>query len=437
MSLRDPFLLGIILFFCIKAIKKPYIGVLLLVWIAYMAPHRLTPWSISYSLPLYLMVFLFVFVVFALYQKKDKFIWHPLFIWMLIFLFWGAICTVFSSNIDWAMRELTRFFKIQLGIVLIIFLFQSEQKIKALIWVIVGSLAFYGVKGGIFTVLTGAKWRVWGPEGTHIEGNNELALALLMTIPLMFFLLTELKNKWYKLAMIGAIGLCFISAVGSQSRGALVGLIATSGFLWLKSKMKIPLGIIGIVAVLSFIPFIPDTWWERMETIQTYEEDASAMGRINAWTVAVNISNARITGGGYNFWGPIPFAIYAPNPEAVHDAHSIYFEVLGELGWPGLAIYLWLLWGWWRLASKNAKLAADHEHLKWAVTLSKMSQVAQVAYMSAGAFLGLAYWNMPYHLMIIMILTHFEIKKGLNLIDESKVAKDKHAIDKVANKTIN
>ncbi|MBT1064834.1 putative O-glycosylation ligase, exosortase A system-associated [Bowmanella sp. Y26] len=411
--LRDLFILSLFAYFCYRTFKQPYIGVLVMLCITYMSPHRLSPWTISYSLPLFFMMFLVTATAFLFQKDKDQFQWHRLHIWMLIFMVWGIFSTLFALHPDWAIAEMSRVIKIQIGIVFMILICQGEHRIKAMIWVIALSLAFYGVKGGIFTVLTGAQFRVWGPPDSFIEGNNELALALLMTIPLLFFLFSEAKNKWVKRALMVTMGLCFISVVGSYSRGAFLGLIATAGFLWLKSKYKAPLAVLGIVAVLGAVPFLPDHWFERMETIKTYEEDRSAMGRINAWTAAYNVANDRLTGGGYRFWSPLSFAVYAPSPEDVHDAHSIYFEVLGELGWPGLAIYLIILWGWWRLSAQNAKLAKGHVELKWCVTFSQMSQVTQIAYMSTGAFLGLAYWNMPYELMTIAILVNIEVRRRL------------------------
>ena len=89
--------------------------------------------------------------------------------------------------------------------------------------------------------------------------------------------------------------------------------------------------------LVSAIMFMPDVWETRMSTIETYEEDGSAMGRINAWTMAYNLANARpIVGGGFEIYTRRMFQQYAPDPEDVHSAHSIYFQMLGEHGYVGL-----------------------------------------------------------------------------------------------------
>jgi hypothetical protein len=65
-----------------------------------------------------------------------------------------------------------------------------------LIWVIVLSIGYFGCEGrGIHH-----QWwrlRVWGPAGTYVEGNNEIAL-LLMILPLMQFLGMTSQDKWVR-----------------------------------------------------------------------------------------------------------------------------------------------------------------------------------------------------------------------------------------------
>ena len=62
------------------------------------------------------------------------------------------------------------------------------------------------------------------------------------------------------------------------------------------------------------------------------------MGRINSWHMAFNVANDRpLVGGGFELYTPKTFARYAPNPEAIHSAHSVYFQILGEHGYVGFA----------------------------------------------------------------------------------------------------
>src|SRR5208282_1672716 len=116
--------------------------------------------------------------------------------------------------------------KILLMLFVTMMLMQSKQRINQLVWVIAMSLAFYGVKGGIFTIINGGVYHVRGPEGSFIGGDNEMGLALIMTIPLLRYLQIITRNIWLRAFLAAAMILCAIATVGSQSRGALLGLCA-------------------------------------------------------------------------------------------------------------------------------------------------------------------------------------------------------------------
>ena len=128
------------------------------------------------------------------------------------------------------------------------------------------------------------------------------------------------------------------------------------------------------------------------------------MGRINAWHMAFNLAKARFLGGGFDVFQPATFAAYAPDPDNVHDSHSIYFEVLGEHGFVGFALFLLLGLATWRTASWVIKHARLDPEKRWAADLAAMIQVSLVGYATAGAFLGLAYFDYYYTLVAVVVL---------------------------------
>ena len=148
-----------------------------------------------------------------------------------------------------------------------------------------------------------------------------------------------------------------------------------------------------------------------MSTIATYEEDASSMGRINAWWVAWKIALRYISGVGFNPATSDLFARFAPVPTDVHAAHSIYFQILGNHGFIGLALFggIWIAtWrsaGWLR-TQKNLLPEA-----KWTADLGAMCQVALAGYAVGGAFLSLAYFDLPYNIMALVVLTRAWVEK--------------------------
>jgi probable O-glycosylation ligase (exosortase A-associated) len=253
--------------------------------------------------------------------------------------------------------------------------------------------------------LTGGSYLVWGPEGSFIEGNNEVALALVMTIPLMRYVQIGLKKRWQKLAMTAVMLLSAFAAIGSHSRGALLAIAGMSAFLWIKSRNRIVMGFALVCAAIVVLGFMPAEYFNRMETIKTYDEDASAMGRINAWWMAFHLACDRPLGGGFEIYDYDLFGRYAPNPLDVHAAHSIYFQILGEHGFFGLFLFLSVGVLTWMAASDGKRKAKGVAGLEWVAPLMDMMKVSMIGYGVGGSFLSLAYFDVPYYIIVIVVAT--------------------------------
>ena len=128
------------------------------------------------------------------------------------------------------------------------------------------------------------------------------------------------------------------------------------------------------------------------------------MGRINAWWMTWNLAKSHFFGGGFDIYSPSNFALYAPIPDDIHVAHSIYFQMIGEHGFVGLGLYLafWLVT--YRSAGRLRKRAALLPQTHWLAELGAMCQVSIVGFAVGGAFLSLAYFDLPYNLMVLVVL---------------------------------
>ena len=401
--MRDFFVAAVIFGLLPFVLKRPWLGVLLWNWLCYMNTHRLG-WGFAYNFPFAMIVAIVTVVSFLMSKERKEMIWTRETVVLSMFVGWMLFTTLFALYPEDAWIQWDKVWKIQLMIFLIVLVIKDRQKLHWMIWVMALSLGFYGIKGGIFTILNGGAFRVQGPPGTFFGGNNEVALALVMTIPLIRYLHLQETRKWLKNGLAGAMVLTAVAAIGSQSRGALVAMAAMGLFLWFKSRHKLLTGIYILIAAGIVAAVMPQEWYDRMDTIQNYQEDNSALGRINAWHTAFNVAQSRVTGGGFEMFAPATFREYAPEPFDVHDAHSIYFEVLGEHGFVGLALFLTLgVLAWIRGQQVINRCKNDIEH-KWAADLVAMVQVSLVGYATGGAFLGLAYFDLPYHLMIVILL---------------------------------
>lgn len=406
------------------AFTRPYFGVLMWVWISVMNPHT-QGWGFATTFPFAAMIAGVTMVSLVLTKEPKNLPLTPVTWALLFFVFWMNVTTVFALYPDEAYIQWNKVMKIMLMTFVTLMLIKTKQHVQLLIWVIVISLGYYGVKGGIFTIRGGGVDMVWGPEGTFIGGNNEIALALIMTIPLMHYLQIITLKRWVRHGLTVAMLLCAVAALGSYSRGALLAIAAMGLFLWLKSRQKLGLGLLGIMAVPPLLAFMPEEWSQRMDTINTYEEDASVQGRFNAWWMAYNLAKDRPLGGGFEVTMPELFHRYAPDPLDIHAAHSIYFQALGEHGFVGLGLYLLLGLLTWRTGSWIIRNTAKQDNYKWAHSLATMIQVSLIGFYVGGAFLSLLYFDVPYYLMGAMVVTRILVEKELREKGGSVVEKGK------------
>jgi probable O-glycosylation ligase (exosortase A-associated) len=383
--------------------KRPYWGVIMWIWISVMNPHT-QGWGFAREFPFAAIIAGTTLLAMACKPRELRFPYSPVVGVFIAFVLWMCVTTVFSLNPEENGPALVKVLKI-MGMTLAIWmLVRTREEIEGVIWAVAISLGYYGVKGGIFTARSGGENRVWGPAGTFIEGNNEVALALIMTVPLMLYLLRLVSHKWSRRAVMASAALCALSSLGSYSRGAAVALAGMLGLLWLKSQRKVVLGTVILLAVPLALMFMPEQWHTRIDSINNYEEDGSAMGRINAWQMAINLAADRpLVGGGFNIYDARIFHLYAPVPDDIHAAHSIYFQVLGEHGYVGLFLYLLLYLLCWRSGSWVLRNARGVAELEWAMALVRMIQVSFVGFLIGGAFLSLAYFDVPYYLMVAMV----------------------------------
>jgi putative inorganic carbon (hco3(-)) transporter len=423
--MRD-ILLTLIVFGSLPVILvRPFVGLLVFAWLGYMNPQKLS-WGFAVNIPFAYIVAITTLVALLLSREPKRFPVTELTAAWLLFIVWMGITTMFAFYPDLAWLQYEKVLKIQLMSFAILVLVTTPERVRTFIWVIVLSLGYYGVKGGVFTVLTGGAYHVWGPEGTFIGGNNEIALALLMVLPLMHYLRVTSKSRWVRIGLLVAMVTCVLSIFGSQSRGALVGGLAMAVFLWLKSHRKLMVGVALVLLIPAVFTFMPEKWHERMSTIENYQTDDSAMSRIQTWRMAFNLANDKPLGGGFELWTEETFGRYSPDKPEPHDGHSIYFKVLGEHGWFGLALFLFIGAAAWRTGSWIVRASRNSEEMRWLSDLARMMQVSLAAFAVGGAFLGLSYFDLYWNLIAVLVACKAMLQKNNAKSEESASLRSVH-----------
>jgi putative inorganic carbon (hco3(-)) transporter len=400
--MRDLVLLAIFAGGSIWALRAPWIGAMLWTWISLMSPHAefgyaAGSWPVASGIAGCTIIGLLITK-----QKQNPFTSGPMQL-TLLFTIWVTIALPFSFYFDASLGLWERSMKIYLMLFVTVALIDDRKKLDVFIWVMVVSIGYFGVKGGLFTIATAGNYRIWGPGG-FIGGNNELALALIVVIPFMRYLQTQQSNRWVKMGLTAAMGLSALAALGTYSRGALIGVAAMGAFFWWRSKQKVVWGILIVIIGIGALSVMPDQWWDRMNTIKDYDEDQSAMGRISAWWMAFNVAKSHLFGGGFMIYELAVAAKYSPDPNHARAAHSIYFQVLGEQGFIGLFIWMSIGVSTWLTARRLVRVSRDKPEYRWAEELGRMVQVSMIGFASTGAFLSLAYFDLPYNFAAVAVL---------------------------------
>lgn len=399
--MRD--ILVTVLVFCSLPLilRAPVYGVLMWIWISVMNPHT-QAWGFAQQFPYAFIIAIATLLSLLTTRGRKTLPLTPVTVVLLLFVLWMNLSTLQALFPEAAMAQWSKVMKIMLMTFIALIVVRSRADVQRLIGVLVLSLGYYGVKGGLFTLRGGGVDRVWGPTGTFIGDNNALALALIVCIPLMYYLY-QTGGRWARLAMLAMMPLSALAALASYSRGALLAIGAMAVFAWLRSGHRLLGGLLlGALVPLALL-FMPARWFARMDSIANYAADSSAQGRINAWHMAFNLARDRFMGGGFEIAEPATFALYAPDPQAVHAAHSIYFQILGEHGFVGLALYLLLGILSWRCAASIIRLARQQPGQAWAGMLASMIQASMMGFLVGGAFLSLAYFDVPYYLLVALV----------------------------------
>ncbi len=402
--MRDIVLTAFVFAMLPVCLVRPWIGILMWSWLGYMNPHRLT-WGFAFTMPFAQLIAVttligFVFTKARAPLPRVREIYLLLGLWAVF-----TVSTQFALYPESAWDQLTKVSKIFFMTLITISLCQESRKVHALVWVIAMSLGFFGLKGGIWAVLTGAENQVLGPAGSFIEGNTEIGLALVMNLPLLLYVRREEKRGWLRLLLIIMFGFSTIAIVGTYSRGALLGLLVVLAVLVLKSRARVLAVVLLLVGILLVTPMIPEKWFARMDTINTYEQDGSAMARLTVWYAAWQLGLEHpMLGGGFKTFDKAVINKYVPEWNLDTDAHNIFFQILGEHGFTGLALYLALTIST-LLSLRRLERRTRHEPtLSRIHNLSQLVQVSLVGYMVSGFFLGLCYFDLFYHLVAITII---------------------------------
>ncbi|MBK1668945.1 putative O-glycosylation ligase, exosortase A system-associated [Rhodovibrio sodomensis] len=397
--IRDLLIAGFFAVGVVATLRRPYIGLCVWMIFTYLAPHHFT-WGFAYTFSWVMIIA--VVTMGSMVLNNAVRMPQPLTSTYLLgaLVLWAGVTTAAAFDPQAALTAYIDALKIvTLGIVTML-LVDDTFKFRVVVSVLAGSILFFGVKGGLFVLATGGNYMVFGPPEHFMGANNGLAIALLMAMPLAWFLGTEAQNRWVRWGWFASIPFTILSILSTYSRGAVLALGCTAIYWAIASgRKKLGFGILALFPAALFL-FMPDQLIERMETIENYQQDPSAMSRIEMWKFGFEIAKSHPFGGGFEVFPMYHlYDEYGVNMEYFESgktAHSIYFEMLGQHGFVGLALFLAmgvsLFMACSRIRRRYASVTAQN--------FAAAAQISLVGYAVGGAFVNKAfYWPITFQLL--------------------------------------
>jgi putative inorganic carbon (hco3(-)) transporter len=394
---RDLFVMAVVCGSLPVIVLRPFFGLLVYSWLAFMRPQDMA-WGASRTLPLSMWVAVALAVGLALAMGRERpLTLAPQTVLLLLLAAWITLSTLLAVVPEMAQETYGNYWKAILMSVLATGLLRDRRRLRLLLLLIVFSIGFLGAKRGLYGLVRGGVRFDDGPGG-FMSDNNSFALALDMILPLLVGLVIVERQKLVRIAAAAAAALCLLAVLFTFSRGGLVTLLVVAGLLiWHSQRRFLVAGLLAL-GLSGFLLFtssqISEQYILRAQSIQNYEEDGSAQGRINAWKTSWRVFlDYPVTGVGPNNLAAV-FLRYSPAEDRVRVAHNAYFQLLAECGLPALLLFLSALGvTWWRLQRLRT-----HE-TPWVSVLARMLQISVLGYCVGSLFLNTAYSELIYYLM--------------------------------------
>jgi putative inorganic carbon (HCO3(-)) transporter len=386
-------------------LRAPIVGVLVWLWLSLMNPHEEVE-GFLHGAQLNVWFAALTAVAWAGSKEPKTPPANAFIVLLVLFAAWTCVSTYFGLNRPHSLPLLDRTLKTVILALAVAMLANSRARLQAVIWSLVISIGYYGAKGGLFTLFSGGQNHVLGPSASMIEDNNSLGLALVVLMPLMVYLRLTSKRAIVRWGLLGLMVLTLAAILGTYSRGALIALGASAAIYALRSRYALVL-LAGVAIGAAALPSImPTQWLTRMHTIKTADQDASFQDRVAAWHSSFNIAMDRpLVGGGFSAVESTAVVMAHKTPESLDHgraAHSIYFQVLGDNGFVGFAIYFTMIGAAVLNTFRVLALVRGRSELKWAGQLARMLQVGLVGFLAGGAALSMAYYD---GFMVVFALT--------------------------------
>lgn len=410
----------------VLGLRRPFIWVLAYIYIDIVQPQKIG-WIVMPSLKISLITFILAFSGWLLFDnKKGSRLSFRQLVMISLLLYCGfttftiaAFPELAALKWDWAWKTL-------LFAIFLPFALRTPLRLEAATIVVVLSIAAIAISGSMKTLLGGGGYGVLVTlvnEDSGIYEGSIASTAAISTIPLLWWVvrhgtLFPAMNRYVVLFAVALTFALLLLPVGYVARTGLVCIVVLGVLLMRTVRHRFVFAGLAALVAVAAIPFLPATVTDRMSTITNHEADESASTRIQVWQWTLDYVEEHPLGGGFDAYMANSFTYHTTDEVEVGGStmvkrievkdegrayHSSYFEMLGEQGYPGLALWLLLqvtgLISMERLRRKGLK-SDDPVTKRWGALANALQQ-SHIVTLVGALFVGVAY--QPYMLIVISL----------------------------------
>lgn len=418
--MRSAFLAIVLAYVLYIGFSYPFVAMLAYVWIDIAKPQSLA-YSIINTLPVSMIAAAITLIAFVIKGEKKKIDGAPMLLLLGFFAIWVTFTTFVAdpgiepwTKWDWA-------FKVIVFSIFIPFVIRSRVQVEAFLLTMVFSIATISFSGGVKAALGGGGYGVLavmgGASNSGLSESSTLAAICVMQLPIMHYLYKHTvifpNSKAFKILIGGTALVNMCAVVGSGARTGLVTMGVLLALYGLRTRRKVAFGVAMLVAlaVVSQLDLSKTAWGTRMSSINTYQQDASALGRVAVWKWTAEFATTHPFGGGFDAFRLNRIALaneegiqyFPPGQYRGKAFHNVFFEVMGEQGFVGLAVYLAILaMTLWKLSWLRRRSRGDPA-LAWLGDLSMKFSDALVVLLVGGMFIGIAYQPFIFYMVALTL----------------------------------
>jgi len=403
--LRDIIFSAMVLFMVPACYRKPFIGLVMFSWLAYMRPQDLT-WGFAREQRWSYLIAVTTFLGYLKSRPTEWFIrdWRNyVMIVMILVVGISGVVSKYASAITF--NHFLEFAKILVIAMFTTVVVKRREQLRILLWIIALSLGFYGVKSGIWGIMTLGRVAIIRGPGGMMKDNNALALALAMAVPILLHLgLTE-RHRLVKYAFLISVPLSAFTVMLTHSRGGFLSLACGLVVLVWHSRNRVAVFSAGALLAIAAFVLAPPEYKERISTIADYKTEGSAQGRIRSWGIGYRMALANpLLGVGIEQYVH-HYNDFASEPgHGVIVAHNSFIQIWAESGTLALILYLFLLASCFIMIWRVRARARHHFYTSWVLNYCTMFEASMVAFTVGGMFLNKAHFDLFYHMVAIILV---------------------------------